>query len=86
MTFRRHMGRLSGVLVLGLVAGLARADGPEFRVGMKVLAKSPGLVLKEGDRSVRLRRPRGFIPSSGSRGTGSGCFTGRRRAWPRLRR
>ena len=52
MTARRHPGRLSVVLVLGLVAGLARAEGPEFTVGMKVLAKSPALVLKDGDRSV----------------------------------
>ena len=52
MTFRRDRGRLSSVLLLGLVAGLARAEGPEFKVGMKVLARSPGLVLEDGGRSV----------------------------------
>ena len=52
MTVRRHPGRLSVVLVLGLVVGLAEAEGPEFRVGMKILARSPGLVLKDGNRSV----------------------------------
>ena len=52
MSVRRYPGRLGIALVLGLVVGLARAEGPEFRVGMKVLARSPGLVLKDGNRSV----------------------------------
>ncbi len=62
MSPSRQSGRLIGVLMLGLLAGLARADGPELRVGMKALPRSPNLVLKDGDRSIIApANPRVFV-------------------------
>ena len=68
--------------LLSLVSNVARAEEPQFRVGMKVVQRSPEIILKNGETTVLLATTSISTRSNKSQATSFAWLTGELSASP----